>query len=53
MYGGQHALALYERARPALAELPLVHRSLDDAILDDLILETAHQISYEVRNPRL
>jgi hypothetical protein len=53
MDGGQHALALYERARPALAELPLVHRSLDDAILDDLILETAHQISYEVRNPRL
>jgi hypothetical protein len=53
MFGGQHALALYERARPALAELPLVHRSLDDAVLDDLILATAQQIGYQVRNPRV
>jgi hypothetical protein len=51
MYGGQHALALYERARPAVAELPLVHRSLDDVVLDDLIFETARQIGYELRNP--
>ena len=49
MMGGQHALALYERARPAIAPLPLFHHPLADVVLDDMILETASQIGFQVQ----
>ena len=46
MHGSSPALALYERARPALPGAPLLHRALADAALKLTLRQAASTLGY-------
>ena len=46
MHANQPAVALYERARPAVAVAPFFHRALADPLLTDLLAWAAEMLGY-------
>lgn len=46
MHANRPAVALYERARPAIAPTPVFHRALDDPLLVDLLAWAAATLGY-------
>lgn len=48
MYGNAPALALFERASPAIPHHPLVHRMLSDPALRAVLIATAATIRYDL-----
>lgn len=52
MHANQPAVALYERARPAIAATPVVHRALADPLLSDLLAWAADELNYGLTSGR-
>ena len=46
LHANQPAVALYERARPAVAATPFFHRALADPLLTDLLAWAAEMLGY-------
>lgn len=48
MYGNAPAIALFERAKRALPQRPVFHRSLDDPALTYVLVKTGRKIRYAI-----